>query len=84
MIFSDNKLESLVHGTNTKAGRLFDLILLGVILLSLFLIIMETVEGFNAKYHQPARFSRMDNYCFLHNRVYFEGNFHRQTHKICF
>ena len=46
----------IVHGTTTKAGRLFDLILLGVILLSLFLIIMETVEGFNAKYHSQLVF----------------------------
>lgn len=46
----------IIHGTDTKAGRLFDLILLGIILLSLFLIIMETVEGFNAKYHSQLVF----------------------------
>jgi voltage-gated potassium channel len=45
------KTRIIIHGTNTKAGRLFDLILLGIILLSLFLVIMETVEGFNSKYH---------------------------------
>jgi voltage-gated potassium channel len=42
---------SLIYGTNTVAGRLFDLILLGVILLSVFLTMMETVEGFEVKYH---------------------------------
>lgn len=46
----------IIHGTDTKAGRLFDLILLGVILLSLFLIIMETVQGFDAKYHRQLVF----------------------------
>lgn len=46
----------IVHGTTTKSGRLFDLILLGVILLSIFLIIMETVEGFDAKYHSQLVF----------------------------
>jgi voltage-gated potassium channel len=50
------KTRIIVHGTTTKAGRLFDLILLGVILLSLFLIIMETVEGFDAKYHSQLVF----------------------------
>ncbi len=50
------KTRIIIHGTNTKAGRLFDLILLGIILLSLFLIIMETVEGFNAKYHSELVF----------------------------
>lgn len=50
------KTRIIIHGTDTKAGRLFDLILLGIILLSLFLIIMETVEGFNAKYHSQLVF----------------------------
>jgi len=50
------KTRIIIHGSDTKAGRLFDLILLGIILLSLFLIIMETVEGFNAKYHSQLVF----------------------------
>ena len=45
------KTRIIVHGTNTVAGRMFDLILLGLILLSVFLVMMETVEGFNQKYH---------------------------------
>ncbi len=41
----------VIYQTNTKAGRLFDLILLGVILVSVLLIMMETVSEFNLKYH---------------------------------
>jgi len=50
------KTRIIIHGTNTKAGRLFDLILLGIILLSLLLVVMETVEGFNSKYHSQLVF----------------------------
>lgn len=42
----------IIHGTGTKAGRLFDLILLGLILLSILLVMMETVSGFDVKYHR--------------------------------
>jgi voltage-gated potassium channel len=34
-----------------EAGRLFDLILLGLILLSVLLVMMETVSEFDLKYH---------------------------------
>lgn len=45
------KVNIVIYGTSTKAGRLFDLILLGLILLSVFLVMMDTVAGFNQKYH---------------------------------
>lgn len=45
------KINVVIYGTNTRAGRLFDLILLGVILLSVILVMLETVQSFNAKYH---------------------------------
>lgn len=41
----------VIYGTNTASGRLFDLILLGVILLSVIIVMLETVKGFDAKYH---------------------------------
>ena len=41
----------IIYETNTKAGRLFDLILLGLILMSVLLAMLETVSGFNLKYH---------------------------------
>jgi len=41
----------IIYGTSTKAGRLFDLILLGIILLSVLVVMMETVTEFDIKYH---------------------------------
>lgn len=45
------KFHIVIYGTNTVAGRLFDLILLGLILLSVLFVMLETVKGFDAKYH---------------------------------
>lgn len=45
------KAHIIIYGTNTFAGRLFDLILLGLILLSVLLVMLETVTGFDIKYH---------------------------------
>jgi voltage-gated potassium channel len=45
------KIHVVIYGTNTFAGRLFDFILLGLILLSVLIVMIETVKGFDAKYH---------------------------------
>ncbi|MDR7211495.1 ion transporter [Flavobacterium piscis] len=49
-IFRD-KIKIMIYGTNTILGRMFDLILLGLILLSVLLVMMETVQDINQKYH---------------------------------
>ena len=46
------KVNIVIYGTNTASGRLFDLILLGVILVSVIIVMLETVKGFDTKYHQ--------------------------------
>lgn len=46
------KIKIILYGTNTLAGRMFDLILLGLILLSVLLVMLDTVEGINHKYHE--------------------------------
>jgi voltage-gated potassium channel len=46
----------IIYGTSTKAGRYFDLILLGIILLSVLLVMMETVAEFDFKYHSQLVF----------------------------
>jgi len=46
----------IIYGTNTFAGRLFDLILLGLILLSVILVMLETIQGFDVKYHDELVF----------------------------
>ncbi|MWB94246.1 ion transporter [Flavobacterium sp. GA093] len=45
------KIKIVLYGTNTVLGRMFDLVLLGLILLSVLLVMMETVEGIDQKYH---------------------------------
>ena len=50
------KTHIIIYGTNTVAGRLFDLILLGIILLSVLLVMLETVEGVDVKYHEQLVF----------------------------
>jgi voltage-gated potassium channel len=45
------KTNIVVYGTNTASGRLFDLILLSIILLSVVIVMLETVKGFDTKYH---------------------------------
>lgn len=50
------KTHIIIYGTNTVAGRLFDLILLGIILLSVLLVMLETVEGIDVKYHDQLVF----------------------------
>ncbi|SHL75263.1 ion transporter [Flavobacterium xanthum] len=46
------KTNIVIYGTNTASGRLFDLVLLGVILTSVIIVMLETVKGFDLKYHQ--------------------------------
>jgi voltage-gated potassium channel len=45
------KVKIILYGTDTFFGKMFDLVLLGLILLSVILIMMETVQGINQKYH---------------------------------
>jgi voltage-gated potassium channel len=46
----------IIYGTKTVSGRLFDLILLGVIVLSVILVMLETVQGFDTEYHKEVVF----------------------------
>jgi voltage-gated potassium channel len=46
----------IIYGTNTFGGRLFDLILLGLIVLSVVLVMLETVQSFNITYHKEVVF----------------------------
>ena len=42
----------IIYGTNTFYGHLFDLVLLGLILLSIILVMLETVKEIDVKHHQ--------------------------------
>ena len=46
------KIHVIIYGTNTPAGKLFDLVLLIVILASIVLVMLESVKAIDEKYHQ--------------------------------
>jgi voltage-gated potassium channel len=45
------KLHEVIYGTHTPAGRLFDIILLVVIVYSIIIVMLESIPTFNASYH---------------------------------
>lgn len=45
------KVYIIIYGANTFAGKLFDLVLLAVILLSVVLVMLESIESFDMKHH---------------------------------
>ncbi|MET2984668.1 ion transporter [Aureibaculum conchae] len=44
-------LHEIIYGTHTPAGRLFDVVLLIVILYSIIIVMLESVKGYDLKYH---------------------------------
>ncbi|MCK5170790.1 MAG: ion transporter, partial [Bacteroidales bacterium] len=44
------KLYNIIFGTDTKLGRLFDIILLWAILLSITIVIFESLKSLRAEY----------------------------------
>lgn len=45
------KIKVILYGTDTIMGRMFDLVLLGLILLSVLLVMMDTVQGISQRFH---------------------------------
>src|SRR5690554_2696591 len=45
------KVNLVVNGSSTASGKLFDLVLLGLIFLSVLLVMLESVKSLDAKYH---------------------------------
>ena len=46
------KLHEIIYGTHTPAGKLFDIVLLVVILYSIIVVMLESVPRFDEKYHR--------------------------------
>ncbi|UJH67591.1 ion transporter [Allomuricauda sp. SCSIO 65647] len=46
------KLHEVIYGTHTPAGKMFDIILLIVILYSIIVVMLESVPRFDIKYHR--------------------------------
>ncbi len=49
-VFSKRKLYSIIFKANSPAGKAFDILLLVVIILSVTLVILETIPSINSKY----------------------------------
>ncbi len=45
------KIHEIIYGTHTPAGKLFDIILLVAILYSIIIIMLESVQSYDQKYH---------------------------------
>lgn len=45
------KIHEVIYGTHTPAGKLFDIILLIAILYSIIIVMLESVQSFDNKYH---------------------------------
>ena len=46
------KIKEIIFGTNTKAGKLFDEILILAIILSILTVLIESVEEYRQQYGQ--------------------------------
>ena len=46
-----SRIHQIIYGTHTPAGRMFDIILLVVILYSIIIVMLESVKGYDTKYH---------------------------------
>jgi len=45
-------LHEIIYEADTKAGKLFDIVLLGLIIASIALVMLESVRNYDQKYHQ--------------------------------
>ncbi len=45
------KIHEVIYGTHTRAGKLFDIVLLIAIIYSIIIVMLESVESFDNKYH---------------------------------
>ena len=47
-----SRIHEIIYGTHTPAGRMFDIILLVVIIYSIIIVMLESVKGYDTKYHE--------------------------------
>lgn len=47
-----SKIHEIIYGTHTPAGKLFDLILLGLIVYSVIIVMLESVPNIDREYHK--------------------------------
>ncbi|MCK0191813.1 ion transporter [Arenibacter sp. F20364] len=47
-----HKIHEVIYGTHTPAGRLFDIILLVIIVYSVIIVMLESIPSFDERYHK--------------------------------
>ena len=47
-----NQLHKIIYEADTPAGKWFDLMLIITIIISIILVMLESVHSFDAKYHR--------------------------------
>ena len=47
-----SNIHEVIYGTHTPAGKLFDIILLAVIIYSIIIVMLESIEDYDTKYHE--------------------------------
>ncbi len=52
-----DRLHEIIYEADTKAGKIFDVVLLLAILASILLVMLESIESFDAKYHNILNFA---------------------------
>ena len=45
------KLHEIIYGTHTRAGKIFDIALLIIIVYSVIIVMLESITRFDSKYH---------------------------------
>lgn len=46
-------LHTIIYEADTKAGKVFDILLVFLIIVSVVLVMLESIDGIDRKYHQP-------------------------------
>ncbi len=46
------KIHEIIYGTHTPAGKFFDIVLLAAIIYSVIIVMLESVQSYDTKYHE--------------------------------
>lgn len=65
------KIHEVIYGTHTPAGKLFDVVLLIAIVFSIIIVMLESVQSFDSKYHDFLIFPNGSLPFYLQSSTYF-------------
>lgn len=74
----------IIYGTNTPLGRLFDIVLLILIFISVIMVMLETVKEIDHQAHSLLVFFGMVNNHIFYVRICFTHYFQQETFTVYF